>query len=274
MTRLNLSFGICMLACTAALLTAATPADNAKKYDIKINLSADQQWSFNQTGKMYFDVHSGGAAQPSKIMEVKQSGTITNLIVTDGESTRAKIWFDKDCGVNTTEDGQLTLKALPLAGQTVQAHKLGDTFTIDGPRADQSNADVIRSVMLVDRTALPTKPVAIGDFWEGDGSALKKLISMGDEQPVVPLVCKLTTIGSVDGRPTADIDVKGDVAQAKEGATGVLSVAGTIRIDLVTGQCLQEDLTTKAKADLLDGLTTVDVKNEIHQTRKLIAPAK
>jgi hypothetical protein len=261
-------------AAAVAALGVTAPAWADPQYDLKLKVDVDQQWSFQQTSTMSMTVQvgNGGGQQVQQSADQKRTGTVTVLAVQDGAATALKVAFGPDCGQSGKQNGQQQDQPFPLAGKTVQIKKddLG-IVQIDGAATDPATTNELSNMLTPDRSLYPPHPVSVGDEWTGDSTGLAKQMGLGPNDSVA-VKCKLARIGSVDGRPTADVTVNVVGTKTENGVTTKMTLDGTAQADLATGQTLQADLggtmAISGQADTPQGQQPVsgDGKLELHQS--------
>ncbi len=229
----------------AALALAGAVVSVARgdtQYDLRTHLTADQQWSFRRTTSFSMTMTQGGGQPVQQSLVEKRRGTVTVQAVKDGVPTSVSVAFEDDCGRTVSQNGQSQEQPFPLAGKTVRVKKdeLG-IVDIAGAATDPQTTDELSEMLTPDRSLFPTHPVAVGDTWDGDAAALTKQLNLGPGFTVTAK-CKLTAIVPVDGRPAAEIAVNIVGTKGGDGANRI-SLDGTARVDLATGQGVQSDVT-------------------------------
>ena len=277
MSRTHKRLPLTMLTLSAAIAAGAAPARAAgPQYDLQLRVTADQQWSFEGSNSFSMQLNSGGQ-QVQQQTDGKRTGTATILAAADNAVTAMRVTFGPDCGQTMTQNGQTQPAPFALAGKTVVIKKdaLG-IVQIDGAATDPATTNDLESMLTPDRSVYPTHPVAVGDEWSGDGAALVKQMHWDAADPMT-VKCTLAKIGSVGGRPTADIAVTVDGSHVQNGVTAKMTLTGTLHADLATGQPLQEDMTgtitLAGQANGPQGPTAVngDGKLEVHQSERPLA---
>ncbi len=271
--------GLAGLAVALATVIASEAARADQQYDFKLRLAPDQQWSFQQTSSFSMDAKKGNGAgqEMHQSTAQKRSGTVTVLAAKDGTPSSLKIAFGADCGQSASQNGQHQDQPFPLAGKTVRVKKddLG-ILQIDGAATDPATTTELGGLLTPDRSFFPTHPVAVGDTWTGDAATVGKELSFGPNDAVT-VNCRLARIGTVDGRPTADVTIAVVGTKADNGVTMKMTLDGTAQADLATGQTLQADLTgtldLAGQGNAPDGGQAVSGggKLEMHQSVRPVA---
>jgi hypothetical protein len=265
---------IAALTLSAALWAAPALAD--PQYDLRLKVGADQQWSFEQTTSSSTQVTAGGQ-QMQQSGSQKRAGTITILAIKDDVPSAVQVTFSPDSGQSATMNGQSQQQPFPLASKTVRVRKddLG-IVTVDGAATDPATTNELQGMLVPDRSIYPKGPVSVGDEWAGDAAALMKSMGCGPTDTMT-IKCKLTRIGSVAGRPTADIAVNVVGSQTQNGVTAKITMDGTSQVDLATGQTLASDLTgtTDLSGQTMGPQGPVGIKGdgkmEVHQSARPIS---
>jgi hypothetical protein len=121
---------------------------------------------------------------------------------------------------------------------------------------------------------LPDKPIAVGEHWE---NTMKQ--DMPGGKPLnVKLTSTLRKVDNVGGHKVAVIDIEGkgtkEAATSKNSEEGeapapgkmVMDMKGTIKLDLVTGQSVESEVTVNADMDM--GVMTIKSKSVINTATK------
>jgi hypothetical protein len=171
------------------------------------------------------------------------------LAIKDGQASAIKVTFDQSCADSGSQNGQAENHPFALAGKIVMVKKddLG-IITIDGAATDDATTKELTQLLAQLNPFLPKTAVGVGDAWDGNSDAIMKAFELGPND-AAELKCKFAKVGQVGNHKTADVDFTGRIKKNESGLIFVLDLKGTARINLETGQVLQDDLTGQTNVE-------------------------
>ncbi len=216
-------------------------------------------------------------------MGQRRKGTIEVLAASAGLPTAIKVTFDEESANTGGTDGHL-VPEFALAGKTVTVKRgEGGTITNDlHDPPDEATVAELNKLLEPDTSIYPKQPVAVGEEWDGDSTAIARQFQLGADDSV-SLKCRLLSLNEIDGRKVANVSVAGQVSKREQGFVNTKTTLGGVsQIDLKTGELLASDVAGKISTKGSQKETGPDGKPvnidvaadgtlEVHQTVKFPA---
>lgn len=262
------------------VLAGSSAALSQQTYTLKPRSQAGDRWAFDVTSSIQQKGTVTPNGQPEPIdqsaMQVRK-GTIETLAVQDGLPTAVRVKYDLDSKNSGTLAGQAA-PPFSLVGRTITIRRgVNGQITNDlAQQPDEPSQAELARLLDPDLSVYPTHPVAVGDEWDADSTSLARQFQLGPDDKV-SMKCTFRGIADFDGRQVAEIALIGRVSKHDEGfITTTTHLDGTSRIDLATGQILDQDMTGKmssqgtrvADASGHNGVT-VDAAGELKTHQRL-----
>lgn len=218
-------------------------------YTLKPRSQAGDRWAFDVTSSINQKGTVTANGQPEPIdqsaMQVRK-GTLEILAAQDCLPTTVRVKYDLDSKNSGTLAGQAA-PPFSLVGRTITVRR-GANGQITNDLAQQpdepSQAELAR-LLDPDLSVYPRHPVAVGDEWDADSASLARQFQLGPDDKV-SMKCTFRGVADFEGRQVAEIALIGQVTKHDEGfITTATHLDGISRIDLATGQILDQDMTGK-----------------------------
>jgi len=242
---------------TAAFVALQVCSASAQqRYDLRPRFAAGQRWAEErtQTFEITTTVKSGQQVLERNQQSNRQVLEIEweVLAIKDGVPTAARVAFGPKCGSEVTQNGQTQTMRFAAAGTTVEARLLpdGDVEYKPAGAGAPEVAAVFEDLFEINTGAYPRQPVAVGESWLWDNSAVIDAFDIGpDDQGSVK--CTLKSVANEQGREIGNvefrIELKQGAAQEGEGrriaTLTETNLTGTGRLDIAAGRMIELKLT-------------------------------
>lgn len=207
------------------------------RWAIDVNNSIQQKGTVTADGQPQ-PIDQSGTQQRKGAMEIQSVG--------DEMPTAIRIKYDIESKNSGTLGGQAA-PAFSLVGRTITVRREANgQITNDLPQQpDEQTLSELARLLDPDLSIYPAHPVAVGDEWDADSTALARQFQLGADDKVA-MKCTLRRIADLDGHQVAEIALIGEVVKHDQGFIATTThLNGMSRIDLATGQTLDAEMTGK-----------------------------
>lgn len=277
--RLHLFGALFLASATAALAQDAVRLEAAHK--------PGERWSFEETAEQTSTIRVMTNGTLAQQMDQKQTelrkGTLEVLEVHEGEPSAVRVTYDPTSGERKEQTGQPPQdRKFSYAGETVTVRRnagagAGAQVQCQAQLEEEDKKKLAKLVEGNEKAFLPKHPVKPGDRWIADEKAIAAAFDLTDRDRGT-LKCKLKSIVTADGRPTAAIEISLAVVKVVEEWMQIqIDMDGTGAVDLETGQLMAFDvsgpLTFSGTRDV-PGQNGQTVKVEVEGTGQSVFRAK
>ncbi|MGD8453299.1 MAG: hypothetical protein PVJ57_15895 [Phycisphaerae bacterium] len=218
----RLTVGAVAVLTFAAVASAVAVAQ--ERYTLRPRFAIGERWSEQRTNTAEMTT---AIKVNQQVFERHQQSTRNTLelewevlALEGGAPTAARVTFGPNCGTQVLQDGQSQSIKFPGAGTTVTARRLPD----GGVKYEPASAEnpevegVFENLFEVDDGAYPRQPIAVGESWSWDRSAIASAFELAAEDEG-SVTCTLKAVRNEQGRQIAEIEFKITLkqGQAQEG---------------------------------------------------------
>jgi hypothetical protein len=231
-------------------LLVSAQATAQQQIEIKLRVLGGERYSFDAKTsikqKGVVNVNGQPAQQIDSSATQRRKGTLEILSVENGKPSAVRVIFDPESASEGSVGGQ-PVPQFSLAGKTITIRRGQDgAATNDLPdQPDAQTLSELNRMLDPDTSSYPNHLVSIGDAWDADTTEVAKQFQLGPDDKA-SIKCKLVRIREVDGRPTADVGISGEIVKHDQGfIETTTNVEGSSQVDLKTGQTIGADVTGK-----------------------------
>lgn len=198
----------------------ASPALGQQRYDLTPKFAAGEKWAetrsttseMTTTVKVQQQIAEQGRQSTRSNLEVEWEA----LAVENGVPTAVRLKIGERSVTEMEQGGQKQTQSFPAAGSTIEARRTPD----GGVEITPQSANVPEVISLLedlfepDPSAYPKQPVAVGESWSWDQSAVAEAFGLADDDKG-SVTCTLESVASRDGRETATLAFRVELEQGQ-----------------------------------------------------------